>query len=107
MAIVRRTIVKGSTCGEEKRFSLLTNASSARTPTRSADQLSVCFGFEAWLLFGFEAQNNNNNNNNNKVVRREQDHRRRQQEELVIVCRRRAQRGQEVRRGLRASMPIS
>jgi hypothetical protein len=44
VAIVRRTIVKGSTCGEEKRFfSLLANASSARTPARDQliDQLIV------------------------------------------------------------------
>jgi hypothetical protein len=64
VAIVRRTIVKGSTCGEEKRFSLLANASSARTPRdQLIDQLSVVWvrGALFWVRGAVVIENNNNN----------------------------------------------
>jgi hypothetical protein len=64
----RRRLLKGSACAEKRFFCSsrqrqhCTHASMG-SADRSADR--ACFGFEAWLLFGFEAQNNNNNNNNN------------------------------------------
>jgi hypothetical protein len=58
LAIVRRAIVQGSTCGKEKRFLFSPTPQCTHASTGSADRSAdrACFGFEARLLFWAETK---------------------------------------------------